>query len=246
MTEQEQAIYEWQADVAGFSAEGQQRLKSARVLISRIGGVGGMVAMQLTMAGVGTLVLAHAGDLRENDLNRQALMSFESLGQPRVEQAARRLHQLNPFVKIETVNANCTPSNADELIARVDLVVSCAPLFSERLAMNAACVRQKKPLIDCAMYELEGQVLAVEPGHSACLRCLYPEEPPLWRRRFPVFGASAGMVGCVGAMEAIKRLAGFGERLQGKMLWSDLGEMAFRVMQIDRRSECADCGEIGK
>ena len=59
-----------------------------------------------------------------------------------------------------------------------------------------------------AMYELEIQLLTVVPGQTPCLACLYPHEPPAWQRRFPVFGAVAGTVGCLGAMEAVKLLAG--------------------------------------
>src|SRR4051794_40618636 len=62
--------YQWQLWVPGFGEEGQRRLKGASVLVSRCGGVGGVVAGELAAAGVGRLVLAHAGNLRLNDLNR--------------------------------------------------------------------------------------------------------------------------------------------------------------------------------
>src|SRR5437870_1004472 len=91
LTESEKARYEWQLWVPGFGEEGQQRLKAAAVLVSRCGGVGGNVAYQLAAAGVGRLVLAHAGNLRLSDLNRQLLMTHDWVGKPRVELAARRL-----------------------------------------------------------------------------------------------------------------------------------------------------------
>ena len=82
--------YSWQQSVAGFGVDGQRRLKAAGVLVSRVGGVGGAAATYLAAAGVGRLVLAHAGNLRRNDLNRQTLMSTPGIGRPRVEQAAER------------------------------------------------------------------------------------------------------------------------------------------------------------
>src|SRR5262249_15430477 len=63
--------------------------------------------------------------------------------------------------------------------------LSAAPLFEERLALNAAAVAQGKPLVDCAMYELEGQLTTVLPGRSPCLACLCPAPPPGWQRRCP-------------------------------------------------------------
>src|SRR3954468_4335113 len=91
LTDDDRARYAWQLTVRGLGEEGQRRLKGASVLVSRCGGVGGTVALQLAAAGIGKLVLAHAGNLRVDDLNRQLLMSHAGLGQPRIEQAARRL-----------------------------------------------------------------------------------------------------------------------------------------------------------
>src|SRR6516165_8395694 len=92
----ERALYEWQLSVPGFGEVGQARLKGASVLVSRVGGVGGTVAHQLAAAGVGRLVLAHGGNLRPSDLNRQLLMAHGALGQSRAEVAARRLREFNP------------------------------------------------------------------------------------------------------------------------------------------------------
>lgn len=244
LTEDERARYEWQLGVTGFGAEGQERLKGAAVLVSRCGGVGGAAAYQLAAAGVGRLVLAHAGNLRVDDLNRQLLMTHDGIGRPRVEQAARRLRELNPFLEIEPVAENVGEENVERLVGGVDLVVSCAPRFRERLLMNREAVRRGKLLVDCAMYELEAQLTTIVPGRTPCLACLYPSEPPGWQRQFPVFGAVAGTVGCLGAMEAIKVLAGLGEPLLGKLLVCDLRDMTFRRVGITRDPRCPVCGRV--
>lgn len=244
LSEEQRSLVEWQLDVPGFGEEGQQRLAEARVLVSRVGGVGGAVAYQLAAAGVGRLVLAHGGEVRPSDLNRQLLMTHAGIGRPRMELAPARLRELNPYLEIEAVGENVSGANVERLVAGVDLVVCCAPRFEERLLMNREAVRQGKPLIDCAMYELEVQLLTVLPGRSACLECLYPEPPPAWRRRFPVFGAVAGSVGSLGAMEAIKVLAGLGEPLADRMLLGDLRDMSFRRVRVARRAGCSVCAGL--
>jgi molybdopterin/thiamine biosynthesis adenylyltransferase len=244
LTDAERAIYEWQLSVPGFGEPGQERLKGASVLVSRCGGVGGAVAYELAAAGVGRLVLAHAGNLRPSDLNRQLLMAHDGLGKPRTELAARRLRELNPHVAVDTVAENINDANVERLVRGVDLVVDCAPVFRERFLMNREAVRQRKPLVDCAMYELQAQLTTIVPGRTPCLACLYPAEPPLWDRTFPVFGAVAGVVGCLGAMEAIKLLAGFGEPLLGKLLTCDLRDMTFHRASIKRDPGCAVCGNV--
>jgi molybdopterin/thiamine biosynthesis adenylyltransferase len=244
LSDAERARYEWQLWVPGFGEPGQERLKGAAVLVSRCGGVGGSVAYQLAAAGVGRLVLAHAGTVKPADLNRQLLMTHDGIGRPRVELAARRLRELNPYVQIEAVEENVSEANVARLVGAADLVVSCAPLFRERMLMNREAVRQNKPLVDCAMYELEAQATTVLPGRTPCLACLYPEEPPLWKRQFPVFGAVAGLIGSLGALEAIKVLAGLGEPLAGRLLVCDLKSMSFRTLKIRRNPACSVCSSL--
>jgi molybdopterin/thiamine biosynthesis adenylyltransferase len=236
--------YAWQLDVAKFGEAGQLKLKRATVLVTRVGGVGGAVAYELAAAGVGRLVLAHAGNLRVDDLNRQLLMTSDWIGKPRVESAARRLRELNPRVEVFPIGENASEENAARLIAEADVVVDAAPLFAERYALNRACVAARKPLVESAMFALELHLTTLVPGRTPCLECLYPGNPSWWQRRFPVLGAVAGTAGCLAAMEVIKVLTGCGVPLAGRMLIADLGTNAFRTVRIARRPECPVCSGI--
>lgn len=238
----DRAIYEWQLWTPGFDEVSQSRLKSATVLVSRVGGLGSPAAYELAAAGVGRLILCHAGHLKQSDLNRQLLMTHDWLGRPRVESAARRLRELNPRLEVIAVPENMSESNADALVAQADLVIDAAPLFEERLAMNDAAVRLGKPIVECAMYELQATITSVVPRQTPCLRCIVPTPPQPWKRQFPVFGAVSGTVGCMGAMEAIKLLTGLGEPLTGRMLSMDLRTMRFRLTKLIRRDDCPACG----
>ncbi|MCX6899795.1 MAG: HesA/MoeB/ThiF family protein [Verrucomicrobia bacterium] len=241
LTQEERAIYEWQMWVPGLGEEGQRKLKGASVLISRVGGLGGVVAYELAAAGVGRLVLAHAGNLKPADLNRQLLQTHDHVGQPRIESIARRLRELNPRLDIVAVGENVTEENAGRLVAQADVVVDAAPLFEERFALNHAAVQQRKPMVECSMYSMEAHVTTILPGRTACLQCLVPEKPADWKRQFPVIGAISGTAGCVGAVEVIKLLTGIGELLAGSMLVMDLRTMNFRRVKTVRRPDCPVC-----
>lgn len=244
LTDHERAVYEWQMWVPDFGEVGQRRLKGCSVMVSRLGGVGGLVAYQLAAAGIGRLVLAHAGNVVPSDLNRQLLMTHDWIGKPRIESVRRRLLELNPRLEIVAVPENISPENADRLLDQADLVVDCAPLFPERFAMNAAAVRQRKPLVECAMYELEAQLTTIVPGKTACLNCIYPQAPPTWTRQFPVVGAVSGSVACLAAMEVIKLATGMGEPLLGRMLRYDLRTMHFHQLNVKRRADCPICAGL--
>jgi molybdopterin/thiamine biosynthesis adenylyltransferase len=241
LSPQERAIYEWQMWVPGVGEEGQRRLKGASVLVTRIGGLGGQVAYQLAAAGVGRLILAHAGNVKPSDLNRQLLMTHGALGSSRVECAARRLRELNPRLDVMAVPENVEPGNAARLVGLADLTVDCAPLFSERLLLNAESIRQRKALVECAMYDFAVQVTTIIPGRTACVACRTPAEPADWSRRFPVFGAVSGLAGCLGAVETIKLITGIGEPLANRLLIVDLREMRFQTIQVSRNPACPAC-----
>lgn len=241
LTEIEAATYEWQMWSPGFGEQGQRRLKNSTVLISRCGGLGSVVAYELAAAGVGHLVIAHGGVVKHSDLNRQLLMTADWIGKPRIQTIERRLKDLNPRLKITAIGENIGEHNAEKLVALADVVVDAAPLFQERFAMNDAAVRLGKPMVECAMYDLEATITTFAAGGRPCLRCLVPELPAAWKRQFPVFGAVSGTVGCMGAMEAIKLLAGVGQPLFGRMLRLNLREMDIRRVKTRADPACPVC-----
>jgi molybdopterin/thiamine biosynthesis adenylyltransferase len=242
LTQQDRDIHEWQLDVKGFGESGQRQLKNATVLISRVGGLGSPVAWDLAAAGIGRLMLVHGGTPSPSDFNRQTLMEFERQNQNRAEQAAEKIRAFKPGVDVVAIPKNISTANADELISQADLVVDCAPMFEERLAMNDAAWKFGRPIVEAAMYELQGTVSLLVPGQTACLRCLVPHPPTHWKRRFPVFGAVSSAVGSMAAMEAIKHIAGFGQTLCGRRLQMDLRSMQFHITHVTADPNCTTCG----
>lgn len=245
LSDVDRATYEWQLDVPGFGERAQENLVNATALVSRVGGLGGPLAMSLAAAGIGKIILVHAGDLREADLNRQTLMSRHWIGKPRVECAAETLSRFKPEIEVVAVNENFNSDNARRLVSMSDIVFDCAPLFEERFLMNRECVRSGKPIIESAMYSMQGQVMSIVPGTTPCLACIYPEIPGSWKRRFPVIGAVSSLVAQVGALEGIKLLSGFGAASIGEMILIDAETMSFNKVKLaPRRRDCAVCAAL--
>jgi molybdopterin/thiamine biosynthesis adenylyltransferase len=242
LTDEERERYQWQLWTPGFDEAGQGKLKAASVLISRCGGVGGTVALELAAAGIGHLVTAHGGELRLNDLNRQLLMTTDHVGKPRIDSALRRLHELNPNVRTTGVAENINEANAARLVGAADIVVSAAPLFEERLLMNREAVLQNKPIVHCSMHDMEAIVMVTVPRQTACLACVTPEPPSWWTREFPVFGAVSGTAACIAAMEVIKLITGLGASPAGTMIAIDFRTMHVRRVAVARDPQCPVCG----
>ncbi len=245
LSESQRVTYSWQLDIPGLGEEGQLRLGQSTALVSRVGGLGGPLAMSLAASGIGKLILVHGGQLQESDLNRQTLMSREWIGRSRAKCAAETIKRFNPQIEVVPVEENFTQENAQGLVEMADIVFDCAPLFEERFLMNEECVRAGKPLVESAMYSMQGQVMVVMPGSTPCLACLYPELPSHWRRRFPVIGAVSSMVAQIAAIEGIKLLTGIGKVSFGNLIMIDAASMDFTKVKLALRNDhCAVCGQL--
>ncbi|WP_322762680.1 HesA/MoeB/ThiF family protein, partial [Frankia sp. Cr2] len=207
-----------------------------------VGGVGGAVATYLAAAGVGRLVLVHPGALEIPDLNRQTLMRPDRVGDPRVACAADTLRVHYPDVTVEVWDRDLFDPHMPGLVAGSDVVVDARHNFPERFRINRMCLDLGVPLVFAAMNTTEAQLFTVAVG-GPCLRCVFADGDPQWDPLgFPVLGAVAGTVGCLAAMEVIKTVARFGERLTARLLAFDLWDMDFRSFAVARDPDCADCG----
>jgi molybdopterin/thiamine biosynthesis adenylyltransferase len=224
-----------------LSPAGQERLKQSTALVTRVGGMGGPAALMLAMAGVGRVIIAHSGSLESADLNRQVLGSERELGQPRAPHFADRLRSMNRFVDVQVIDHEPDDQEARTLAGRADVILSCAPTFEERLRLNAAAVAHHAPLIDAAQWGMTGTLMVIKPGHTACLRCVYPQTPE-FEEMFPVVGAISAAIGSLAALEAIKVLSGCGQPLWGRMLSYDGFHGQVRQVELRRDLKCRCCG----
>ena len=245
LSEEEQRRYARQIGPGVLTPEGQLRLKQSRALVTRAGGMGGPAAMALVMAGVGHVIIAHGGRLILPDLNRQVLGSEAAISELRADHFAERLRSMNALVRVEAIDHEPDEDEARELARRVDVILSCAPTFAERLRLNRAAVGAGVPLIDAAQWGMSGTLIAVRPGQTACLRCLYPEEPH-FEEDFPVVGAISTAIGGLAALEAVKILGGAGEPLFGRLWCIDGYYGRSSVVRLQRDADCPCCGQLGR
>ena len=241
LTSEELTRYARQIGPGVLSRQGQLRLKNSKALVTRAGGMGGPAALCLVMGGVGRVIIAHGGELISPDLNRQVLGSEAVLGQPRAPHFADSLRSMNRHVAVEAIDHEPDDEEALELARRVDVILSCPPGFGERLRLNRAAVAAGVPLVDAAQWGMTGTLLVVDPGRTACLRCIYPADPE-FEELFPVVGGISSAIGSLAALEAIKILSGSGKPLFGRMWMIDCYQGSTSIVQLRRNPDCPCCG----
>lgn len=230
-----------------FGVEGQRRLAAARVLVIGAGGLGSPAALYLAAAGVGTLGIADFDRVEPHNLHRQLLHDDRSVGQPKVDSAARRLEATNPHIRIVTHPEGITSGNAVELFRQYDAIVDGTDNFSARYLNNDAAFFAQRPLVYGSVFKFDGQVAVFDPARGGpCYRCLFPAPPP--RGSVPgcgeagVLGALCGAIGSLQALEAIKLVTGIGEPLRGRLLTHDALRQEFQMLRLSRDPGCPLCG----
>ena len=230
------------------SADGQRRIKAARVLCIGAGGLGSPAALYLAAAGIGRLGLVDADRVDASNLQRQILYATDDVGQSKLEKAGARLLQLNPNVEIALHEARLTSANATEIIADYDVVIDGSDNFPTRYLSNDVCVFARKPNIYGSVFRFEGQASVFAPHLGGpCYRCLFPEPPPPGAApscaEAGVLGVLPGIIGLIQATEALKLIVGVGETLAGRLLHFDALKMKFREFNLRRDPQCPVCGD---
>ena len=166
--------YSRQVRFAPIGESGQKRLQSSRVLLVGLGALGTVAADQLVRAGVGFVRLIDRDFVELSNLQRQSLFDEEDIRNnlPKSVVAAARLRRINSSIEIESIVDDVNPSNVEDYIHGVDLVLDALDNFETRFVINDACAKHQIPWIYAAAVGSYGVMLPVLPGESPCLRCL--------------------------------------------------------------------------
>lgn len=248
LSEAEIERYSRQLVMREWSGAAQERLREARVVVVGAGALGAPVGAYLAGAGVGSLEILDSDRVELSNLPRQPLFVSDEVGMPKAEVAAGRLAAGNPEIGVEGRRVRVEEDNAAELVEGASLVVDCSDSFATRYAVNDACCARGVALVEAGVLGLDGLVLSVRPGASACYRCAFPVEPPAGSvpscREAGVLGPMAGLVGSAQALEALKLLTGVGEPLLDRIVQIDGRDMTQTLVSVRRRAGCPSCASV--
>ncbi len=230
--------------------KGQAKLLDSKVLLVGAGALGSPSGLYLAAAGVGTIGIVDFDVVDLSNLQRQIIHTTDRVGMLKTESAQKSINAINPGVKVIRHDVRLTSENVMQVIADYDVIINCSDNFPTRYLVNDACVFARKPLVDGAIFQFEGNATVFYPAKGGpCYRCLYPEPPPPGMApscaEAGVLGVLPGLIGSIQALEAIKLILGAGKPLIGWMVYfNTLGDRDFvRILRLRRDPKCPVCGD---
>ena len=237
LTKDEMKRYSRQISI--FGEEGQTRLKKAKVFVAGVGGLGSVISIYLTVAGIGKLRMVDKDVVALENLNRQILHWDKDIDQEKLESAKEKLRKMNPNVEVEVISETINEATVDALVGDFDMIVDAMDNFPARYVLNKIALIRKVPFFHGAIHGFYGQATTIIPGKTACLRCIFPNVPPPTPP--PVVGVTPGIIGCIQAAEVIRYVLGIGNLLENRLLMWDGLNAKIDEIPLEKNPACEDC-----
>jgi len=240
--------YSRQILFAGIGERGQEALLRSHAAIVGCGALGSFHAAALARAGTGRLTIIDRDYIEPGNLHRQWLFeeSDAAEGLPKAAAAQRRIARINSGVEVRGIVADVTASNIDSLLNGADVILDGTDNFDTRYLINDYAVSRGIPWIYGAAVGSYGLVMPVIPGVTACLRCVYPEQPEGAQptcETAGVLNVIVSVIASLQAADALKILSGQAGRVQPRITTVDVWDGGIRqIAAPERDPDCPTCG----
>lgn len=213
MNEEELKIFSRQLILPEFTDRKFKKLQSKLISIIGMGGIGCPLSQYLISCGIKKLNIIDFDIIKQTNLNRQNLYSFNDIGKTKVEIAKQKLIGINPYTKINSVKKKITKKNTN-ILKNSSIIIDCSDNWQTMRVINNFAVKNNIPLISASAISFNIQIILFEnkKNKHLCLECIFPnkKEPNLARcETVGILGTTAGLAGLISAQRAINFLMKF-------------------------------------
>ena len=248
-TEEEIQRYARHITLPQVGGKGQRQLMNSKVLVIGAGGLGSPLLLYLAAAGIGTIGIIDDDKVELSNLQRQIIHKNKNIGMPKTLSAKKSILSINPNINVITYNERFNVINANKILKNYDIIADGSDNFGTRFLVNDTCYLLNKTLVSAAILRFEGQIstYSAHKNGNACYRCLWPAPPEegvvATCGEAGVFGALAGTIGSIQAIEVIKEILNIGVSLNNYLIIFDTLSMEMRKVKIKKDTNCKLCGK---
>ncbi len=239
LSREELERYSKQILIKNIGGAGQRKIKSSKVLVIGLGGLGSPVVTHLSSSGVGHIGIVDNDVVDLSNLQRQFIHNVDGIGINKTESAKAFINKINPNLIINCYSLDAMSPEIIRAISGYDVVIDCSDNFKTRLKIADACQKYKKPYILGTVRAYEGQITTILPStqkiKNPVIRDLFDEESISDIQddcfQIGVLSVTTTLVGTIMASECLKIILDIEGGLGGKLLMVDLLNLKFETIR---------------
>ena len=231
----------------------QQKLRQASVLVVGAGALGNEVLKNLTLVGIGRIIVIDMDEIEDSNLTRSVLFRARDRGKSKAKAAADACRDINPDTEITAIHGNVLTDLGLGVFRDVDVVIGCLDNREARLWVNRCCWKVGTPWVDGGIQEINGVAKVFIPPDGACYECAMTENDyrlinlryscPLLSRedmqsgKVPTAPTIASLIGALQTQEALKLIHGMPTASGEAMVFNGLANNFYKT-KYQRREDC--------
>lgn len=213
--------------------EQQKILAQSTLLIAGVGGLGCPAAQLAVRAGFGELILIDNGLVSVSDLNRQTLYTQQDIGKMKVDVAKAHLNSLGMPTRISGLKEELV--DGFRIPPGVNGVLDCLDTFGARFALDKSIQQAGVFMVHGGLHGFFGQVTDILPGKTQSFKEIFAGAEDEITGNIPVIGPVPSAIASIMVMEAIKLLCSLQGSLINRMLFLDLLDYSFRIIELQSK-----------
>lgn len=152
-----------------FGDENVEKLRAATVMVVGCGAVGSFAIEALARTGIGHIIIVDFDKVEASNINRQLFALDSTVGRPKVDVAAARIHDINPATRVTAYNMFW--EERSDIDVRPDFVIDAIDTVPSKVALYQWCAKNNVPFIASmgAALKMDPSLIQVAPLSMTCV-----------------------------------------------------------------------------
>lgn len=221
LSSKEYIRYARQIIIQELNAEGQKRLKKAKIIFIGAGGLNAPSLLYLAACGIGTIGIIDYDIVEISNLQRQIIYNNQDVNQYKTQAAYKKLKSLNPLINIRSYKKSLNKNNIRKILYYYDIIVDGTDSINTRFVISQYCHILHKIHIYGAIDAFTGQVSVFNYKNSTNYYKLYNRmsyKKIQGCNETGIINTVAGIIGVLQATEVIKIITGIGSIVNNSLI----------------------------
>lgn len=144
----EQSNKQFQRNEIIIGKNNQNKLKTKKIMVLGVGGVGSELALSLARMGIGYITIVDYDIFDETNINRQACAFWDTVGLKKTLVLEGMLKRINPMIKVHIIDKKLTTDNIEGLkLKEFDYICDCIDTISAKVEIISYAYHNNIPII---------------------------------------------------------------------------------------------------